>query len=837
MAIGRERIISTNIEDEMKKSYMEYAMSVIVSRALPDVRDGLKPVHRRILFAMKELGLYHNKAFRKSATVVGEVLGKYHPHGDKAIYDSLVRMAQDFSLRYPMVQGQGNFGSIYGDNAAAYRYTESRLQRLAEEMLLDIDKKTVDFMPNFDGSFSEPVVLPAMAPNLLINGASGIAVGMATNIPPHNIVETIDGVISYIDNPEITVVELMEHIKGPDFPTGGIIQGMTGIRNAYETGKGKIILKARIKFETKKNDREQIIITEVPYQINVTNMIEKIAELVNTKKITDISDMRDESDKDGMRIVVELKKSANRNVVVNQLLQHTQLKTSYSIMFISLVNNVPKVLNLKQMIKYYVEHRKEIVTRRTQFELDKAEKRAHIVEGLKIAVDNIDEVVRIIKSSPDVTTASLNLRERFSLSEEQAKAILDMRLSRLTSLERDKLEAEYVELIKTIEKLKFILSSETQIFKVVKEELLYIKEKYGDKRLTEIVASEDEDLIIEDLIADEKVIVNVSHNGYIKRQSISSYRQQHRGGKGIAGMKTQKDDFAERIFIASTHQYILFFTNKGKVYWLKVFKVPEGGRLSKGRAIINLLELDKDEKIAGLMPVREFNKDKYVFFVTEKGLAKKTELPAFSKPRKGGIRAIILRDGDNLADVHLTNGNRDIIVVSRKGSAIRFSEKEVRNMGRNTAGVKAINLSKDDYVINTVIVKRETTGLFIATENGYGKRTSMNAFRRMHRGGKGVIGIKTNARNGKVISAMEVLDNEELLLIAETGTIIRMSVNNIREIGRNTAGVRLMNLNLDDKLVDVAILANEDEVPTNNDDANENGTENKVENMETANDE
>lgn len=816
MAIGRERILSTNIEEEMKKSYMEYAMSVIISRALPDVRDGLKPVHRRILYAMNQLGLYHNKGFRKSATVVGEVLGKYHPHGDMAVYDSMVRMAQPFSLRYPVIQGQGNFGSIYGDNAAAYRYTESRLMKMAEDILLDIDKQTVDFMQNFDSSTEEPTVLPAKVPNLLINGSSGIAVGMATNIPPHNINEVINGTIAYIDDRDISIDELMKHISGPDFPTAGIVQGLSGIRKAYNTGKGKITLKARMGFETKKGDREQIVITEVPYQINVTNMIEKMVHLVNSKKITDISDIRDESDKDGMRIVVELKRSANRNVVANQLLKHTQLKTSYSMSFIALVDNVPKVLNLKEMIANYVSHRVEIVTRRTQYELDKAKKRAHIVEGLKIAVENIDEVVKIIKQSPDTKTAQERLQDRFKLSEEQAKAILDMKLARLTNLEREKLEAEYLELIKLIEKLSFILSSEVQILKVVKEELLEMKEKYGDKRLTEIVASEEESLEMEDLIADEKVIVTISHNGYIKRQSISQYRIQARGGKGIAGMKTKKDDFAERMFIASTHQYILFFTSRGKLHWLKVFQIPEGGRLSKGRAIINLLELGKGEVVRGILPVREFKSDRYVFMTTQKGLSKKTELSAFSNPRKGGIIAIGINDDDNLADVHITNGSRDIIVVTKKGNAIRFSEEEVRSMGRGAAGVKAIKLSRDDGVINTVVVKRETTSLLIATENGYGKRTAMSAFRRMHRAGKGVIGIKTHERNGNVISAMEVLDNEELLLIAQSGTIIRMSVNDIREIGRNTAGVRLMNLGIDDQLIDVAIIADEEDIQENN---------------------
>ncbi len=809
MALGRERIIDVNIEEEMKKSYMEYAMSVIIARALPDVRDGLKPVHRRILYAMKEMGLYSNKSFKKSAAVVGDVLGKYHPHGDSAVYDSLVRMAQDFSLRYPLIKGQGNFGSIYGDNAAAYRYTEAKLEKIAEEMLVDIDKKTVDFMPNFDGSYQEPVVLPSKIPNLLINGSSGIAVGMATSIPPHNLGEVIDGIVAYIDNNDITIDELMKHIKGPDFPTGGIIQGVSGLRKAYHTGKGQIILKARVKFEKKKNDREQIIITEIPYQINVTNMIERIASLVNAKKIDGISDLRDESDRDGMRIVIELKKSADRNVVLNQLYKHTQLKTSFSMMFICLVNNEPRVLNLKQVIYYYVEHRKEIIIRRTKFELEKAEKRAHIVEGLKIAVSNIDEVIKIIKTSSDPKEASLKLQNRFKLTEIQAQAILDMKLSRLTSLERDKLDAEYLELIKTIEKLKFILESPKQVLSIIKQELAEVKEKYNDERLTEIIMSEDEDLMVEDLIADESVIVTITHNGYIKRQSISSYRRQGRGGKGVIGLTTREDDFAERIFIASTHQYILFFTNKGKVYWLKVFRIPEGGRLSKGRAIVNLIELGKDEEIAGMVPVREFDDKHFVFLITQKGIAKKTYLNAFQNPRKGGIIAISLRENDNLADVHLTDGARDVIIVSKNGYAIRFNEKEVRAMGRSASGVKAINLSKDDMVISMVTVTREAS-LFIATENGYGKRTSLSEYRQMHRGGKGVISIKTHERNGKVITAIEVLENEELLLIAQSGQIIRMPVKGIRTIGRNTSGVRLMNLKENDKLIDIAIIAKEE---------------------------
>ena len=813
MAIRRERILTANIEDEMKKSYMEYAMSVIISRALPDVRDGLKPVHRRILYAMKDIGLYHNKPFKKAASVVGEVLGKYHPHGDGAIYDSLVRMAQYFSLRYPLVQGQGNFGSIYGDNAAAYRYTEARLNTIAEDMLNDIDKGTVDFIPNFDDSTTEPTVLPSGLPNLLVNGSSGIAVGMATNIPPHNMAEVIDGTIAYIEDPEMDTEGLMKYIKGPDFPTGGIIQGMRGIKKAYGTGKGKITLKARVNFEQMKRDKEAIVITEVPYQINVTNLISKIASLVNRKKITDISDLRDESDKEGMRIVIELKRGANKKVVLNQLFKHTTLKSSFSMHLIALVNNEPKVLTLKEIIRHYINHRREIVRRRTQFDLDKAEARAHIVEGLKIAVANIDEVVRIIKTAEDTNDASMKLQKKFELSELQAQAILDMKLGRLTGLEREKLETEYMQLIKIIEKYRFILSSDKQILEVVKQELAEIKEKYGDTRLTEIIRSEDEDLLIEDLIADEKVIVQISHNGYIKRQSISSYRRQARGGKGVAGMKTRKDDFAERIFIASTHQYILFFTDKGNVYWLKVFKVPEGGRLAKGRAIVNLLEMEKDEHVAGLIPIKKFKDDHYILMVTRQGLAKKTTLTDYSNPRKGGIIAINLREGDNVADIHLTDGNKDVIVVSKEGMSIRFSEKQVRATGRNTSGVKAINLGKDDFVVNTVIVKRETTSLLIATENGYGKRTAMKEFRRQSRGGKGVIGIKTNKRNGKVVNAMEVLDNEELLLIARSGQVIRMPVSDVREIGRNTAGVRLMNLGVNDKLNDIAIIANENEIP------------------------
>lgn len=813
MLMNRERIVDINIEDEMKQSYMDYAMSVIISRALPDVRDGLKPVHRRILFAMKELGLYHNKPFKKSATVVGDVLGKYHPHGDMAVYDSMVRMVQDFSLRYPMVKGQGNFGSVDGDSAAAYRYTEAKLAKIAEEMLLDIDKNTVDFMPNFDGSYDEPTVLPAKVPNLLVNGASGIAVGMATNIPPHNLREIIDGVIAYIENNDITIEKMMKHIKGPDFPTGGIIQGMSGIRKAYETGKGQIKIKAKVKFETKKNDREQIVVTEIPYQVNKSNLIEKIADLVNSKVIEDISDIKDESDRDGMRIVIELKKNADKHVVLNNLYKHTQLKTSYSIMFICLVGNEPKVLNLKQMVEYYVEHRENVVRRRTQFELDKAMQKAHILEGLKIAVSNIDEVVQIIKTAGDVKDASEKLQKRFSLSQEQAQAILDMRLARLTSLERDKLEEEYLELIKLIEKLRFILSSEKNILNVVKEELLEIRKEYGDERITEIVFSEDEDLDVEDFIADENVIVTITHQGYIKRQNIDSYRKQGRGGKGIIGLTTKDDDFAEKVFVASTHQYILFFTTRGKLYWLKVFQIPEGGRVSKGRAIVNLLDLENGEEITGMVPVREFDDKHFVFLITEQGTAKKTDLSAFSNPRKGGIIAVSLNENDNVSDVALTDGTNDIIIVTKSGMAIRFSESEVRAMGRGAAGVKAIKLSKNDAVISMVVVKREST-LFIATENGYGKRSEMQEYRTMHRGGKGVITIKTSERNGKVVNAIEVLDNEELLLVSQAGTMMRIAVNDLRVIGRNTAGVRLMNLKDDDNLIDVAIIA-KDEIEEN----------------------
>lgn len=821
MDISRNRIVDILIEDEMKSSYVDYAMSVIIARALPDVRDGLKPVHRRILFAMKELGLYHNKPFKKCAAVVGDVLGKYHPHGDMAVYDSLVRMVQDFSLRYPMVRGQGNFGSIDGDGAAAYRYTEAKLAKIAEEMLADIDKETVDFMPNFDGSFDEPTVLPSRIPNILANGAAGIAVGMATNIPPHNIKELIDGVIAYIGNPEITVEGLMKHIKGPDFPTGGIIQGLSGIKRAYETGKGQIVIKAKVKFETLKNDREQIVVTEIPYQVNKANLIEKIADLVNQKVIEDISDIRDESDRDGMRIVIILKKNAERSVVLNQLFKHTTLKSSFSIMLICLVRNQPKVLTLKDIIVNYVAHREEVIKRRTQYELRKAEERAHIVEGLKIAVSNIDEVVKIIKTASDTADASLKLQKRFSLSELQAGAILDMKLSRLTGLERSKLDAEYEELIKLIEKLKFILSSEKNILAVVKDELVQVRKEYGDERRTEIVASEDENFEVEDLIADENVIVTITHQGYIKRQSISAYRKQGRGGKGIIGLTTKDDDFAENLFVASTHQYILFFTTKGKVYWLKVFQIPEGGRTSKGRAIVNLLELEKGEEIKGSVPVRDFDDKHFVFIITNNGTAKKTDLTAFANPRKGGIIAITINEDDNVADVALTDGTNDVIIVTKWGMAIRFSENEVRAMGRGAAGVKAINLDKGDEVISMVVVKRESS-LFIATENGFGKRSDMNEYRRSHRGGKGVITIKTHERNGAVVDAIEVLDNEELLFIAQSGQMMRISVNDLRVIGRNTGGVRLMNLAENDKLIDVAIVADEE---INQDDSTEPATE------------
>jgi len=805
-----EKIVPITLEEEMKSSYIDYAMSVIVARALPDVRDGLKPVHRRVLFGMHELGLAYNRPYKKSARIVGEVLGKYHPHGDSAVYDTMVRMVQDFSLRYPLVDGQGNFGSVDGDSPAAMRYTEARLARISEEMLRDLDKNTVDFGPNFDDSLQEPLVLPSYLPNLLVNGSSGIAVGMATNIPPHNLNEVIDGLVALIDNPKLTSVDLMKYVKAPDFPTGGIIYGYEGVKEAYTTGRGRILIRAKANVETLKNDRENIVITEIPYQVNKSNLIEKIAELVREGKIDDISNIRDESDRDGMRVVIELKRDAQPTVVLNQLYKHTQMQVTFGVIMLALVNGVPKVLTLQEMMQHFLDHRMDVLIRRTKFELDAAEKRAHILEGYIIALDNIDEVIETIKKSRDVETAKNNLMKRFKLSEIQAKAILDMRLQRLTGLERKKIEDEYKETIKLIEKLRGILESEKKRKQIIKEELLVLKEKYGDERRTEIIKDYKE-FSLEDIIAEEDVVVTISHQGFIKRFPVSGYRKQARGGKSVTGVGTKEDDFIEHMFIASTHQYILFFTDKGRCYWLKVHEIPEGGRTARGRSIVNLLEKDKEENITAFVAVKEFRDDQYLIMVTEHGTVKKTVLSAYGNVRKGGINAINLVPGDKLIEVKMTDGNNDIIIGTRNGFAIRFHEKDVRDMGRTATGVRGIKLTKGDKVVGLLVIRHPQTSVLVVTEKGYGKRSDINDYRITKRGGKGVITVKTTDKVGKMIAMMEVVDKDELVIISTQGMVIRQSVKDLRVMGRNTQGVRVIRLNEGDTIADIARVIPEDE--------------------------
>ncbi len=808
MATFFEKVQPVALVDEMKSSYIDYAMSVIVARALPDVRDGLKPVHRRVLYGLHELGMSHNKPYKKSARVVGEVLGKYHPHGDTAVYDTMVRMVQSFSLRYPLVDGQGNFGSVDGDSAAAMRYTEVRLKRISEEMLRDLDKNTVEFAPNFDDSLQEPTVMPSYLPNLLVNGASGIAVGMATNIPPHNLNEVVTGIIALIDEPTLTSEDLMKYVKAPDFPTAGIIYGYEGVRNAYTTGRGKVIVRAKANIETHKNDRETIIITELPYQVNKANLIEKIAELVRAQKITEISNVRDESDKDGMRVVIELKRDAQPAVVMNQLYKHTQMQTTFGVIMLALVNGIPKVLTLKETMTHFINHRMKVLVRRTQFELDAAERRAHILEGYIIALDNIDEVIKTIKSSKDAETAKNNLMNKFKLSEIQAKAILEMRLQRLTGLEREKIENEYKEVLQTIERLSGILESETKRYKIIKEELLAVQERYGDERRTEIILNTQE-FSIEDIIAEEDVVVTISHKGFIKRLPVSGYRRQGRGGRGVSGAKTKDEDFIEHMFIASTHQYIMFFTDKGKVYWLKVYEIPESGKASRGRSIVNLLEKDKEENITAFVSVKEFSEDHSLVMVTEKGTIKKTVLSAYSNVRRGGIQAINLVENDKLIAVKLTEGSNDIVIGTRNGMAIRFHEKDVRTMGRTATGVRGIRLKEDDVVIGFIVVK-SVSSLLVVTDKGYGKRSKLDDYRITHRGGKGVITMKTGDKNGKLIAMMEVSDNYELVIITETGMVIRQGMGAIRVMGRNTQGVRVINLKEGDSIADIAKVIHDD---------------------------
>jgi len=805
----RDKIIPINIEKEMKRSYIDYAMSVIVGRALPDVRDGLKPVHRRILYAMMELGLTPDKPYRKSARIVGDVLGKYHPHGDTAVYDAMVRLAQSFSTRYLLVDGQGNFGSVDGDSPAAMRYTEAKLTRLSIEMIKDINKETVDYRPNFDESLNEPTILPSKFPNLLVNGSSGIAVGMATNIPPHNLGETIDGVITLIDNSETEIKDIMKNIKGPDFPTGAIIMGKEGIREAYNTGRGIIKIRAKAKIEEIGKGRQHIIVTEIPYQVNKARLIEKIAELVRDKKIEGISDLRDESDRKGMRIVIELRRDTNANVVLNQLYKHTQMEDSFGIIMLAIVDEEPKVLNLKEMLVHYLDHQKEIITRRTQFDLNRAEERAHILEGLKIALDNLDEVIKLIRGSKDGQTAKKGLMERFNLSEKQAQAILDMRLQRLTGLEREKIEEEYEETIKLISQLREILANERLVLNIVKEELLEIKEKYKDKRRTQITTKAEE-INIEDMIEEEDVAITLTHFGYIKRLPVDTYKSQRRGGKGIAGLTTREEDFVENLIISSSHDYLLIFTNLGKVYKLNVYEIPEARRQARGTAIINLIQFSTNETIAATIPVDRKWNAKYLILATRNGIIKKTQLDQFENTRKSGLMAISIREDDELIKVELIDENEEIILVTAEGKTIRFKEGDVRSTGRTAMGVKGINLSPDDYVVSMEVV-REDTDLLVVSEKGFGKRTDINEYRVQNRGGKGVKTYNVAEKTGKLVGAKIVTKEDEALLINNDGTVIRLKVGNISRQGRNTRGVTLMKTEEGQFIVSIALMPEHEE--------------------------
>ena len=807
-------IIPRNIEDEMKTCYIDYSMSVIVGRALPDIRDGLKPVHRRILYTMKEMGLRHNTAYKKSARVVGDVLGKYHPHGDTAVYYAMVRMVQEFSLRYPLVDGQGNFGSIDGDSPAAMRYTEARLAGISDEMLSDIDKDTIDFTPNYDGSLLEPLVLPAKIPSLLINGSSGIAVGMATNIPTHNLTEVIDGIFAYIANPAIEVTELMKIIKGPDFPTAGTIHGRAGIKQYFETGRGSIKIRAKTEIEEMKGGREAIIIRELPYQVNKANLIETIAGLVHDKKIEDISDLRDESDRDGIRVVIELKRDGNAQVVLNQLYKHTQMSVSFGVIMLALVNNKPKVLKMKEVLHHFIEHRKVVIVRRTKFELAKAEARAHILEGLKIALDNLDAVIKTIKASQDTESARMRLMDKFGLSKLQAQAILDMKLQQLTGLERDKIEQEYLELIKLIAKLRGILIDANKILNIIKEELTAIKEKYGDARRTKIIAQELGEVNIDDLIQEEDVAVTISHAGYIKRLPISTYRSQKRGGRGVTGQEVREEDFVDNIIVTSTHAHLLMFTNKGRMHWLRVYDIPEGGRTSKGKAIVNLLQLSSsEENVTATIPIRSFaeQKETYLLMCTKHGTVKKTALTEYDNPRKAGIIAIGLDEGDTLIDVKHTDGDKQVIIATRQGIAIRFKEKDIRSIGRSGKGVRGIRLSEKDEVVGMEAITEDDVFLTVST-NGYGKRTEVRKYRLQTRGGKGVINMKATQANGLVVGIKKANDGSELVLMTEKGIVNRQPLEGILQKGRNIQGVRLIKLEEGDKLAALAITEREEEV-------------------------
>lgn len=804
-----ENIKQVNIEDEMKKSFIDYAMSVIVQRALPDVRDGLKPVHRRILYAMHGLGFTPDKPHRKSATTVGEVLGKYHPHGDAAVYDTMVRMAQDFSYRYMLIDGHGNFGSVDGDSAAAMRYTEARMSKIAMEMLRNIEKETVDFVPNYDESLKEPSVLPSRFPNLLVNGSSGIAVGMATSIPPHNLGEVIDGVIATIDNPDIDLDEIMKHIKAPDFPTGGIIMGREGVKKAYATGRGRVVVRAKVEIEEMSASKQRILVYELPYQVNKANLIEKIADLVKDKKIEGISDLRDESDREGMRIVIELKRDVNANIILNQLYKHTQLQDTFSIIMLALHNGQPRVLNIKEMLTLYIDHQKEIIIRRTQYDLKKAEERAHILEGLRIALDNIDEIINILRSSKTVPEAKERMMDRFGLSDAQSTAIAEMRLKSLTGLERNKIEDEYLSLIKDIEYYRSLLASELMILNIVKNELLDIKKTFGDKRRSKISQSAEE-FNLEDLIEEHEVAVTLTHYGYIKRLPADTYKSQRRGGRGITALQTREEDFVEHLFITSTHNYILFFTNKGRMYRLKAYEIPEAGRQAKGTALVNLLQLDPDEKVSAVIQIKGFEDEGFLIFMTKNGIIKKTELKQYATSRSTGINAITLKEDDELISVKLTRGSTELIAVTKKGLAIRFDEKDVRSMGRNAMGVKGITLNHGDNVIALDIVE-EDAYLLVITEKGFGKRTPLGEYRVQNRGGKGVKTVHLTKKIGPLVGAKVVKDNCEVMLISAEGIIIRMDINGISIMGRSTQGVTLMKLDKNDSVVALAKIISEEE--------------------------
>jgi DNA gyrase subunit A len=813
---NRERILPRLIDDEIRESFINYSMSVIVSRALPDVRDGLKPVHRRVLYAMNELGLVPGRPFKKCATVVGDVLGKYHPHGDQSVYDALVRMVQDFSLRYPLIDGQGNFGSIEGDSAAAYRYTEAKLSPIAMEMLADIDKNTVDFGPNFDDRLEEPTVLPSGIPNLVVNVSSGIAVGMATNIPPHNLRETVAAILHLIDHPEATAADLRKFVKGPDFPTGGYIYGREGIKDYQETGRGRIVVRARAVIEEKESSsKSQIVVTEIPYQVNSARLMENIAELVRDKKIDGISDLRNETNREGMRIVIELKRDAIPRVVLNQLYKHTQLQTTFGVIMLALVPDaatkrlVPKIMSLKEVLEHYVTHRHDVIVRRAQFELDKALEREHILEGLKIAVDNIDEVIKIIRAAADTPVASTQLQARFKLSERQAEAILNMRLAKLTGLEIDKLEAELKEVRAIIKDLRALLGSREKRMALLKTELQQIAAKYGDERRTEITSDEGE-FTIEDLIADEEMVITISHSGYIKRTSVSTYKKQRRGGRGLNGQALKDEDFIQHLFVASTHEYILVFTDDGRCFWLKVHEIPQAGRAAKGKPVVNLINVTPDTKIQAIVPVREFREDQFLLFATKQGTVKKTALSQYANPRSTGIKAIKIEQGDELIDVQITSGTNDIVLATRHGLSIRFHEQDVREMGRDTTGVKGIELGPRDALIGMVVIKRDAT-LLVVAERGIGKCSKIDDYRVQKRGGKGIITINRTEKTGDAVSIMEVLPEDELMLMTKQGILIRMAVKGIRVAGRNTQGVKLVNLDQNDLVMAVARVVPDDE--------------------------